>query len=160
MQSTNEVISLVNAADSAVRTVCVMELLKDARPVPPFARDAIEGAIVMLDDALAGSALLTGNGDFQGFSGNLDALCWATDSYIVEQTPGRSAPEPSAVQEFLKSIRGEMINVRAKIQNPTVYGATNNSFERARSFFEILAKQLSQRATTSLTRSSRVLSAV
>ena len=155
MPSTNEVISLVDAADTAVRTACVLDLLVDSRPLPPFADDAVEGAIAMLDDALKGSALLTGQGDIQGFSGNLDALCWATDSYIAEQAAGSARPEPDDVEKSLKQIKREMSHVRASIQAQSTPDSPTGSFDTARSFFDTLAKLLAQRATGSLTRPTR-----
>ena len=154
MPSTNEVISLVSAADTAVRTACVLELLKDSRPVPPFADKAVERAMVMLDDALKGSALLTG-GDIQGFSGDLNALCWATDGYIAGRETESPAPDPDEVEKSLKQIRQEMNDVRARIQPKSAADSPGCSFDTARRFFEALAKLLAQRATGSLTRPTR-----
>lgn len=159
MPSTNEVISLVNAADTAVRTACVLDLLKDSRPLPPFADEAIKRAMAMLDDALKGSALLAGRGYTQGFSGNLDALCWATDSYIAEKKEGVPArPDPGEVEASLKQIQQEMNQVLSKIKGQSRNGARVLSFEGAKKFFDSLANILAQRATASLTRPTRTFS--
>jgi hypothetical protein len=161
MPSTNEVISLVNAADTAVRTACVLDLLKDSRQLPPFADEAIERAMAMLDDALKGSALIAGRGYAQGFSGNLDALCWATDSYIAEKKQGvRARPDPGDVEASLKQIQEEMNQVFSKIKGQSPNGARAFSFEVARKFFDSLANILGQRATASLTRPTRNYSSV
>lgn len=159
MPSTNEVISLVDAADTAVKTACILDLLVDSRRLPPFADDAVEGAIVMLDDALKGSALLTGQGDIQGFSGNLDALCWATDSYVAQhqRADGSARPEPDDVEKSLKQIQREMTQVRARIQAQSTPDSPTGSFDMARRFFDTLAKLLAQRATGSLTRPTQLL---
>ena len=153
MQSTSDVMSLVEASDTAVRTACVLGLLKDSRPMPPFARDTIDGAIEMLNDALQGSALLTG-GNIQGFSGNLNALCWATDGYIAERATVPTPPDPDDVEKSLKQIQKEMGQVRIGIQSQTASDSPTLSFETARRFFDTLAKLLAQRATGSLTRPS------
>jgi len=153
MPSTNEVISLVNAADTAVRTACVLDLLVDSRPLPPFADKAVERAIAMLDDALLGSALLTG-GNIQGFSGDLNALCWATDGYVAERAAGSARPDPAEVEKSLKQIRQEMDDVRARIHPQSTVDSPGCSFDTARRFFDTLAKLLAQRATGSLTRPS------
>ena len=155
MPSTNEVISLVNAADTAVRTACVLDLLIDSRELPPFADDAVEGAIAMLDDALKGSALLTGQGDTQGFSGNLDALCWATDNYIAERAGGSAHPNPTDVENSLKQVKEQMNRIHARIKEQSPNGAAGVCFDEARRFFDTLAKLLAQRATGSLTRPTR-----
>lgn len=155
MPSTNEVISLVNAADTAVRTACVLDLLKDSLPVPPFAEHAIGQAITMLDDALLGSALLTGKGSIQGFSGNLDALCWATDSYVAKGADISKQPDPADVEKSLKLIREQMDMVRNRIKDHSTNGTSHVAFEEAKGFFDILGKMLSRRATASLTRPTR-----
>ena len=159
MRSTNEVISLVNAADTAVRTACVLHLLKDSLPLPPFADEAVEGAIAMLDDALKGSALLTGQADIQGFSGNLDALCWATDSYIAERAGGSTHPDPSDVEKLLRQVHEQMKQVHVRIKEQSCNGAAGVCFDEAKSFFGTLAKMLAQRATASLTRPTRAYAA-
>lgn len=161
MQSASDVMSLVDASDTAVRTACVLELLKDSRRVPRFADKAVERAIAMLDDALQGSALLRG-GTTQGFSGNLNALCWATDGYIAERAAMSSPPNYDDVEESLKQIQQELKQiqqemnlVRTKIKLESPHGAPDFSFESARRFFGALAKLLAQRATGSLTRPTR-----
>ena len=156
MQSTNEVMALVDAADTAVRTDCILKLLGESLPLPPFADGAIEGAIAMLDDALKGSALLTGQGDLQGFSGNLDALCWATDSYIAERASGSAHPDPREVEELLKQVHEQMKQIHANIKEHSSNGAVGVCFQEAKKFFDTLAKILAQRATASLTHPSRV----
>jgi hypothetical protein len=60
------VVEVVDAADLAVRTACVLELLAESRPVPPFAVEAVEESIAMLNDAISASALLTGSGACEG----------------------------------------------------------------------------------------------
>ena len=160
MPSTNEVISLVNAADTAVRTACVLDLLKDSVPVPPFAEDAIGQAITMLDDALLGSALLTGKGSTQGFSGNLDALCWATDSYVAKRADMPKHPDPADVEKLLEQIRGQMNFVRERMRGHSPNGTPHITFKEAKDFFDVLGKMLARRATASLTRPTRTYASV
>lgn len=160
MPSTNEVISLVDAADSAVWAAGVLELLQDDRPVPTYAGDVLDRAIGMLDDALRGSAVLTGDGDSRGFSGNLDALCWATDSYVAVSTQPSARPDPSEVQQSLTQIQQQMRELRKGIITGSSDGFQHLSFGEAKRFFDALSKVLSQRATASLTRPSGVYTAV
>jgi hypothetical protein len=159
MASTNDVVTLVDAADTAVRTVCVLDLLKDSQKLPPFANDAVEGAIAMLDDALKGSALLIGQEYKEGFSGNLDALCWATDSYIAAKHGKSRHPKPADVEELLRTVRDQMQGVSDWIKKES-NGRSAGSYDEAKLFFDTLARILAQRATDALTRPSRAQSAV
>lgn len=122
--------------------------------MPPFACDAVDGAIEMLDDALRGSALLTG-GNIEGFSGNLNALCWATDGCVAERAILSDPPDPSDVEKLLKKIQQEMSDVRDRVHAQSAPGPQGLSFEAALSFFDTFAKLLAQRATGSLTRPTR-----
>jgi hypothetical protein len=153
------VVELVDAADLAVRTACVLELLAESRLVPPFAAEAVEGAIAMLDDALSASALLTGGACETKFSGNLNALCWATDSYVAKHrvlSPGSLCGD---VEKYLKQVSHQMRLIQTDIASPA--GAPPNTgrsahderswpFQVARQFFDALAKTLAQRANAML----------
>jgi len=140
------VVEAVDAADLAVRTACVLELLIEERPVPPFAEDAIKGAIAMLDDALSASALLTGNAYEKKFSGNLNALCWATDSYVVMHPKHTTSTSLCAdVEEELRRIRKKMGFGLESVKSQCIAGA-----EEAMRFFDTLAKILAQRADAML----------
>jgi len=111
------VVEVVDAADLAVRTACVLELLAESRPTPPFAGGAVEGAIAMLDDALSASALLTGSACEKRFSGNLNALCWATDSYVAKHrvlSPGDLCGD---VERYLQQVIHQMRLIHAAMSD-------------------------------------------
>lgn len=161
------VVEVVDAADLAVRAACVLELLAESRPVPPFAAEAVEGAIAMLDDALSASALLTGGACEKGFSGNFKALYWATDSYLANHrtlSPGSRISDASLcgdVEKYLQQVSRRMRLIQTNMAldgpggNPMNAGRSAGDerlwpFQVARQFFDALAKTLAQRADAML----------
>lgn len=151
MRATLDTVRLVDSADTAIRAAGVLHLLKGSREVPPFAPTAVSQAIEILDDALCGSAVLTGCGDARGFAGSFSSLCWATDSFVAQRLNRNVAPEPSEVAAQLARVRGQMILVRDFLSKCTNQKLSEDDIRDAVGFFDAFASVLAERASAMLT---------
>lgn len=156
MPRTNEVIGIVEAADTAVWTAALLDLVDESCLLPPDADRVLVRAKAMLEDALKGSALLRGIGDTHGFSGSLNALSWAIDSYVAVNPKRASRPDANEVQELLECVHEQLEALQARIQGQYSTSTQTLNLEGAKRFFDSLAKVLAHRATAVLTQPSRL----
>lgn len=154
MSSVAETADVIEAADTAIRVAGVLKLAEAGRPCPSAADEALKRGIEFIDQALAGTSLLTGSPCEASFAGSLSPLCWATDGYLIQQEQTRAQPNYKEVEQFLASVRDQLEGLREHTDEIGPGGTDSPNLEQPASFFRCLARVLTQRADVAMSKPS------
>ena len=154
MSSAAETADVIEAADTVIRVAGVLNLAKAGRPRPSRADEALKRGIEFIEQALAGTSLLTGSSCQASFAGSLSPLCWATDGYLIQRKDTRSQPDFKEVEKFLARLRDQLKGLRERTDETGSGGIDSSNLEQPASFFRCLARVLTERADLAMSKPS------